>query len=66
MHYPGHDLVNARFRYKVNERWQFAVRVNNVTDKDYAERADFAFGDDRYFVGEPFSVYVSVNVEFGK
>lgn len=66
VHYPGHDLVNARFRYKVNERWQFAVRVNNVTDKDYAERADFAFGDDRYFVGEPFSVYVSVNVEFGK
>jgi hypothetical protein len=29
-----------------------------LTDKDYTERADFAFGDDRYFVGEPCSVYV--------
>ncbi|MGI9289184.1 MAG: TonB-dependent receptor [Pseudomonadales bacterium] len=63
--YPGHDLVNARFTYNVNKRWQLAVRVNNLTDKDYAERADFAFGDDRYFVGEPRSVYVSVNAEFG-
>lgn len=63
--YPGHDLLNARFIYNLNKRWELAVRVNNLTDEDYAERADFAFGDDRYFVGEPRSLYLSVSAKFG-
>lgn len=63
--YPGHDLLNARVIYSLNKRWQAAVRVNNLTNEDYAERADFAFGDDRYFVGEPRSVFISISAEFG-
>lgn len=62
--YPGHDLLNARVVYSFNKRWQAAVRVSNLTDIDYAERADFAFGDDRYFVGEPRSVFLSISAEF--
>jgi iron complex outermembrane receptor protein len=30
----------------------------NLTNTEYAERADFAFGNDRYFVGQPISLYV--------
>ena len=63
--YPGHDLLNARVIYSINKRWQASIRVTNITNEDYAERADFAFGDDRYFVGEPRSVFVSVSAEFG-
>jgi hypothetical protein len=32
----------------------------NLTDTDYAERADFGFGNERYFVGEPISLYVGI------
>jgi iron complex outermembrane recepter protein len=32
----------------------------NLTDVDYAERADIAFGNYRYFVGEPRSVFLSM------
>lgn len=63
--YPGHDLLNARVIYSLNKRWQAIVRVNNLLDQDYAERADFAFGDDRYFVGEPRSIFLGLNAEFG-
>ncbi len=63
--YPGHDLLNARVIYSLNKRWQAAVRVTNITDEDYAERADFTFGDDRYFVGEPRSVYLSISAQLG-
>ncbi len=63
--YPGHDLLNARVIYSLNKRWQAAVRVNNLTNEDYAERADFAFSDDGYFVGEPRSVLLSISAEFG-
>ena len=34
--------------------------ANLLTDVDYAERADFAFGAYRYFVGEPRSVYLTI------
>ncbi|MFT4820858.1 MAG: iron complex outermembrane receptor protein, partial [Candidatus Azotimanducaceae bacterium] len=58
--YSGHDLINLRFSVDVNEDWQLFGRVMNLTNTAYAERADFAFGNDRYFVGQPISVYVGV------
>ena len=33
--------------------WQVFFRVTNLLDTDYAERADYAFGNERFFVGEP-------------
>ena len=34
----------------------------NITDEDYAERADFGFGSDRYFVGTPTSLFLGMTV----
>ena len=63
--YEGHDLVNLRYRYDSADNWYFAARVTNLFDEDYAERADFSsFGGDRYFVGEPASLYVTVGSRF--
>ncbi len=49
--YPGHDLANLRIGYAVADRWSLVARVNNLADVDYADRADFAFGNYRYFPG---------------
>ncbi len=63
--YEGHDLVNLRYRYDSADNWYFAARVTNLFDEDYAERADFSsFGGDRYFVGEPASLYVTIGSRF--
>jgi len=63
--YEGHDLVNLRYRYDSGDKWYFAARVTNLFDEDYAERADFSpFAGDRYFVGEPVSLYVTVGSSF--
>ena len=62
--YEGHDLLNLRWGMDVSQTWRVAARVINLTDKAYAERADFAFGSDRYFVGEPRSFYFSVTGNF--
>lgn len=59
--YPGHDLFNLRGRYAFSDHLGVTLRVTNLTDVKYAERADYAFGTDRYFVGEPRSVYVSLD-----
>ncbi len=61
--YEGHDLFNLR----VTGAWRqfdFGVRATNLTDQDYAERADFGFGSYRYFVGEPRSYYFEVGYRF--
>ncbi len=59
--YAGHDLVNLRYRYDPGADWYFAARVLNLFDTDYAERADWTgFSGDRYFVGEPASLYLTV------
>ena len=49
--YPGHDLLNLRAAWNFTPAWTATVRLNNVTDELYADRADFAFDDYRYFPG---------------
>ncbi len=60
--YDGHDLFNLRLSYDATSNWQVFFRILNLADEAYAERADYSFGSDRYFVGEPISVYVGFRV----
>jgi outer membrane receptor protein involved in Fe transport len=58
--YGGHWLVNVRGSLRVGERVTLFARVPNVLDREYADRADFAFGSYRYFPGEPRRAFVGV------
>ena len=58
--YDGHDLVNVRASFSFSEKLSVFCRIMNAADKRYAERADFAFGNERFFIGEPHSVFVGV------
>lgn len=60
--YKGHQLVNLRQSLQLSESVSLHLRVLNVLDQEYAERADFAFGNYRYFVGEPRSVYAGIAI----
>ncbi len=58
--YPGHDLLHLRVRHTVAPGWSVTARLSNLLDEDYAERADYAFGDYRYFVGEPRELFLEI------
>lgn len=58
--YPGHDLLHLRLSRQLSPAWSLAARVTNLLDEDYAERADYAFGEYRYFVGEPRGLFVEI------
>jgi iron complex outermembrane receptor protein len=49
--YEGHNLLNLRAVWRVSDGWSLALRMNNLADTWYADRADFAFGEYRYFPG---------------
>ena len=59
--YEGHTLLHFRTNLNYSEKLKLYLRIDNVTDRDYAERADFnAFGGDRYFPGLPRETYVGL------
>lgn len=58
--YAGHTLINLRSEYRLNDNWTASARLMNAADTDYAERADFGFGNERYFVGEARALFVGL------
>ena len=57
--YDGHDLLNLRLQYDVNDDFMIYLNALNITDEEYAERADFSgWVGDRYFPGEPARIFV--------
>jgi outer membrane receptor protein involved in Fe transport len=58
--YPGHDLLHLRLRRALSQQLSVALRVHNLTDRAYAERADFAFGQYRYFPGRGRTLFVEL------
>ena len=56
--YPGHSLVNLRLSYQATKSLGIVARLNNVMNEDIADRADFAFGNYRYFPGRGRELFV--------
>lgn len=63
--YDGFTLWNWRGEWQVDPHWRLFVRVMNIGDIEYADRADIAFGSYRYFPGTPRQVYGGVEVSLG-
>jgi outer membrane receptor protein involved in Fe transport len=49
--YPGHSVANLRTGISLGETLGLALRINNLADRAIADRADYAFGNYRYFPG---------------
>lgn len=58
--YAGHDLLHLRASHDLQD-WKISASLLNIMDTDYAERADFGFGQYRYFVGQPRSLYLTLS-----
>jgi len=58
--YSGHELLNLRGHLALSPRISVGVSVNNVSDKAIADRADYAFGNYRYFPGRGREFFVDL------
>ena len=61
--YAGHKVLNLHLQQTVNN-WKFSAHVNNITDELIADRADYAFGSYRYFVGDGRNFSVELKYTF--
>lgn len=58
--YSGHNLLHLRASQFIDS-WKISASLLNILDTDYAERADIGFGQYRYFVGHPRSLYIRLS-----
>lgn len=62
--YDGHDLFHLRLSKDFQGQIRVSLAVRNLLDERYAERADFAFGQYRYFPGEGRTLSISADWSF--
>jgi outer membrane receptor protein involved in Fe transport len=60
--YDGHTVLNWRAQWQPRTDLEWSLRLMNVLDAEYADRADFAFGSYRYFPAMPRHVYLGVRL----
>ncbi len=58
--YKGHELLNLRASWALSPKATLTLVATNLLDEGYAERADYGFGNYRYFVGEPRSAVLGL------
>ena len=58
--YPGHDLVNLRASIDLARALVVTARFNNLFDTEYADRADYAFGQYRYLPGRSRELFIEL------
>ncbi|HRQ64172.1 MAG TPA: TonB-dependent receptor, partial [Xanthomonadaceae bacterium] len=57
----GHDLWHLRWQRDLRAGLGLSARLTNLADRRYAERADFAFGQFRYFPGAGRQIFVALH-----
>ena len=62
--YDGHDLVNLRVNTQITKSFAIHAQIKNMLDEEYADRADYAFGDYRFFPGRDRNYEVGASFSF--
>ena len=64
--YPGHSTLDLRVAWRLAPRLRATLQVDNLTDRVYADRADFAQGDWRYFPARGRAAFLGLDYTDGR
>lgn len=62
--YPGHSVFHLSWHTEISNSIAIDVIFRNLFDEKYADRADFGFGAERYFPGEPVNLTLRLQNSF--
>lgn len=62
--YDGHDLLNLRVSSEITPDVIIHGQIKNLLDEEYADRADYAFGNYRFFPGRDRTYQVGATYKF--
>jgi outer membrane receptor protein involved in Fe transport len=58
--YAGYDISNLKVTYQANKKLMMYFKVNNITDKIYAESAQISYGKEKYTPAAPRQFFTGV------
>ena len=58
---PGHEVLRLRGAWQASPQWRLTVEIDNLADARFADRADFAQGEWRYFPARGRSGFLGVD-----
>ncbi len=58
--YPGHTLLNLRASWALTDTTSLFLRLNNLADRDVADRADYAQNNYRYLPGRGRELFAEI------
>ncbi len=58
--YEGYDIANLKMRYQATKNLSLYLRILNLTDEIYAERAEISFGKEKYTPGAPRQLFIGL------
>lgn len=64
--YAGHSLWDLSLSYAYSKQLKLSANIYNLLNEDYAERADFGFGNYRYFVGQPRRIFLTATWQWAQ
>ncbi len=62
--YDGYTLTHFKALYEVNKHFSINAKINNLTDKIYAENASYSYGKEKYTPGGPRQFYAGIDYKF--
>lgn len=62
--YGGYSIANLKLNYDYSKALMFFAKITNLTDKQYAVSARFAYGRDDYTPGDPRQFYAGINYKW--
>lgn len=64
--YSGHDIFNLRVSHRFTKQWEAYARVNNITDRPYADRVSKSGADPAlYAPGQPRTIFGGITYNWG-
>jgi len=62
--YEGYTIVNLKARYKISPQLALHARILNLSDKYYAQEAEYRYGKNSWSPGAPRTVYFGLNYQW--
>jgi len=58
--YDGYTVANLKALYRVDDRLQLNLKINNLEDEIYAERATYSYGKEKYTPAAPRQIFIGL------
>jgi outer membrane receptor protein involved in Fe transport len=62
--YAGYSLTHLKALYQVSKDLELSAKINNLSNKVYAENASFSYGKEKYTPGAPRQLFAGIEYRF--